>query len=363
MVFVYDITGLMRAQSQIRENETNLRRILEALPVMTWTNRNDGTITFYNKKWYRYTGVNFDEQKWSGWKSIIHPEDYKNTLHAFKSAIGTGEPFEIENRYLGSDGEYRWHLNRAIPIFYDEQINMWVGTATDIHEQKISEQKKDEFLNIASHEMKTPLTTATAYLQLIEQNLGPAEGANRLYASKALASMNRLTELIAELLDVSKIQHGRLPYRISELDFNELVDSAIESIHYVAPDYRIIKNGRLTKEIKGDKERLTQVLINLLSNAVKYSPHQREIRVTIEQQTDSVIVSVADQGIGIYKDHLEKIFERYYRVNQQDAIQFQGLGIGLYITNEIIKRHGGQLWVESTYGEGSTFYFSLPFRK
>jgi len=363
MVFVYDITGLVRAQSQIRENEANLRRILEALPVMTWTNLNDGTITFYNKKWYRYTGVNFDEQKWSGWKSIIHPEDYKNTLRAFKKAIDSGEPFEIENRYLGADGKYRWHLNRAIPIFYDEQINMWVGTATDINEQKISEQKKDEFLSIASHEMKTPLTTATAYLQLIEQNLGPAEGATRLYAGKALASMNRLTELIAELLDVSKIQHGKLSYLVKDIDFNELIDEAIESIHYVAPDYRIIRTGWLTKKVKGDKERLTQVLINLLSNAVKYSPRQKEVKVTIEQRTDHLIVSVADQGIGIYKDHLKKIFERYYRVNQQDAIQFQGLGIGLYITYEIIKRHGGKLWVESTYGKGSTFYFSLPVKK
>jgi signal transduction histidine kinase len=208
--------------------------------------------------------------------------------------------------------------------------------------------------------MKTPLTTAIAYLQLIEQNLGPEAGANRIYASKALTSMNRLTELIAELLDVSKIQHGKLPYRFKELDFNELVDNAIESIHYVAPDYHIVKKGSLTGNINGDKERLTQVLINLLSNAVKYAPHHKEINVSVEQNKNNVTVSIADQGIGIYKDHLKKIFDRYYRVNQQDAIQFQGLGIGLYITSEIIKRHGGKLWVESTYGKGSTFYFSLP---
>ncbi|SEA16502.1 two-component system, chemotaxis family, CheB/CheR fusion protein [Arachidicoccus rhizosphaerae] len=362
MVFAYDITDLVRAQMQIRENESNLLRILEALPVMTWTNLNDGTITFYNRKWYRYTGVNFDEQKWSGWKSIIHPEDYKDTLRAFKKALENGAPFEVENRYKGTDGQYRWHLNRAIPIFLDDQIHMWVGTATDINEQKISEQKKDEFLSIASHEMKTPLTTAIAYIQLIEQNLSEASGPNRIYATKALMSMNRLTDLIAELLDVSKIQHGKLPYRIKDIDFNDLVESAIESIHYVAPDYHIIKEGRLTQHLNGDKDRLTQVMINLLSNAVKYSPHQKEIKVVIKQESERVIVSVTDQGIGICKDHLKKIFDRYYRVNQQDAIQFQGLGIGLYITSEIIKRHGGKLWVESIYGQGSTFYFSLPLK-
>jgi two-component system CheB/CheR fusion protein len=363
MVFVYDITDLIAAQSQIRENESNLMRILEALPVMTWTNKEDGTVSFYNQKWYRYTGVNFDEQKWGGWKSIIHPDDYNVTLRAFKKALENGGPFEIENRYLKKDGKYRWHLNRAIPIFYGGQITMWVGTATDIHEQKISEQKKDEFLSIASHEMKTPLTTAIAYIQLIEQSLAEKDGANKLYATKALNSMTRLTQLIAELLDVSKIQHGKLPYCIKELDFNALVDNAIESIHYVSPGYKITKKGNVSKLLLGDKERLTQVLINLLSNAVKYSPHNKDIVVDIKQKKAEVVVSISDKGIGIYKDQLEKIFERYYRVNQQDAIKFQGLGIGLYITYEIIKRHGGKLWVESTYGVGSTFYFSLPLAK
>ena len=360
MVFAYDVTGLIRAQSQIIENEANLRRILEGLPVMTWTSKQDGTITFYNKKWYRYTGVDFDEQKWSGWKAILHPEDYTHTLRSFKKAIDSASAFEVENRYLRSDGRYRWHLNRAIPIFLDGQVHMWVGTATDIHEQKISEQKKDEFINIASHEMKTPLTTATAYLQLIAESLDQQSGKSKLYATKALASMNRLTELITELLDVSKIQHGKLPYRFKMVDFNQVVEEAIESIHYVAPDYEIIKTGSIKQKIKADRERLIQVMVNLLSNAVKYSPHCKQVSVRVEQQAAELVVEVADKGIGIQKDYIKKIFDRYYRVNQQDAIQFQGLGIGLFITSEIIQRHGGKLWVESTYGEGSKFYFSLP---
>lgn len=363
MIFLYDITGFIHAQSKIRENEANLKQILEVLPVLTWTNLPGGHITFYNQKWYDYTGVNFDEEKWGGWKSIIHPEDLSATLRAFKRALDSGGNFEIENRYRRSDGVYRWHLNRAIPIYYEQKINMWVGTATDIHEQKISEEKKDEFLSIASHEMKTPLATATAYIQLIEQNLPKKDGNNSLFASKSLSSMRRLNNLIAELLDVSKIQHGKLPYLIKELDFNALIEDCIESIHYVSPDYQIIRKGKLSRLIKGDIDRLRQVIVNLLSNAVKYSPHHQVVWVFVEEHDSEVIVKIKDQGIGIYKDQLQKLFDRYYRVNQQDAIQFQGLGIGLYIANEIVKRHGGNLWVESEYGKGSTFYFSLPFIK
>ena len=360
MVFVYDITEFVNAQVQIRENESNLKQVLEALPVMTWTNRQDGSVSFYNKKWYRYTGVNFDEQKWGGWKEIIHPDDYMATLRAFRKALDRGEAFEIENRYLRTDGEYRWHLNRAIPIFYGGQLNMWVGTATDIHEQKRAEQKKDEFMSIASHEMKTPLTSATAYLQLIEQNLDNEVGIIRVYVDKALGAMKRLTDLISELLDVSKIQNGKLPYKLKMVDFNEVVESAMEGIIYMSPEYNIKMEGKITRLIKGDKDRLSQVIINLLSNAVKYSPAEKDIKVLIEERTDDLIVSVSDNGIGIQQDQLDRIFDRYYRVNQKDSIKYQGLGIGLYITNEIIKRHGGQLWVDSVYGKGSTFYFTLP---
>lgn len=360
MVFLYDITDLVKAQSKIKENESNLKRILEVLPVLTWANRPDGHIDFYNQKWYDFTGVNFDKERWGGWKSIIHPEDLSTTIRAFRKALQEGSDFEIENRYKRNDGEYRWHLNRAIPIYSENQLNRWVGTATDIHEQKINEQKKDEFLGIASHEMKTPLTTATAYLQLIAQSVDSGDGNHGFYAQKALHSMNRLNNLIAELLDVTKLQHGKLPYRLALLDFNEIINAAIESMHYVAPEFLIIKEGGIDNKINGDRDRLYQVLINLLSNAIKYSPQNKQVWVLIKEEANHVIVTIKDQGIGIKKDQLIKIFERYYRVNQQDAIQFQGLGIGLYITHEIIRRHGGQLWVESEHGKGSSFHFKLP---
>jgi signal transduction histidine kinase len=223
----------------------------------------------------------------------------------------------------------------------------------------MKEEKKDEFISIASHEMKTPLTTAKAYLQLTEQAIGTTNEPAYLYAKKASSSIDRLHGLISELLDVSKIQHGKLAYNISRFNFNEMLDSTIEGIQYASPKHTIIKKGKVKQEVTGDRNRLQQVLINLLSNAVKYSPDANEVLVYVEEQDDNIKVAVKDKGIGLSPNSLEKIFERYYRV-EEHAVQFQGLGIGLFISYEIIRRHKGTLWVESEQGKGSTFYFTLP---
>lgn len=229
----------------------------------------------------------------------------------------------------------------------------------DITERKRMEQKKDEFISIASHEMKTPLTTAKAYLQLLQLSLDKENATANLYAKKATLSVNRLNELIGELLDVSKIQHGKLDYHISSFNFNEMVDITVEDVQHTSPKHAIAKTGKVHQQIVGDKDRLQQVIINLLSNAIKYSPDSLDIYINIADQDNEIKVSVKDNGIGISQQHLDKIFDRYYRV-EEHAIQFQGLGIGLFISYEIIQRHKGKLWAESEPGKGSTFYFTLP---
>jgi len=357
LVFGYDVTNQVMTKI---ESEESLKKVLEFLPVMTWTNLPNGHINFFNQKWYNYTGLeNGNADIWK-WRTLVHPDDLSKTMNAYRKALSTGQLFKVENRYKGTDDTYRWHLNQALPIMNrDKEIELWVGTATDIHEQKIKEQKKDEFISIASHEMKTPLTTAKAYLQLLQEVIGSTDNKAGLYVQKANVSIERLQSLITELLDVSKIQNGRLDYHIAKFDFNEMLDATIETMQYSTPSQVILKKGKVSKEITGDKEKLQQVVINLLSNAIKYSPDSREISVNVQQQNEIVTVSITDKGIGISKENLEKVFERYYRV-EEHAIQFQGLGIGLFISKEIINHHNGQLWVESEKGKGSSFYFTLP---
>jgi signal transduction histidine kinase len=167
--------------------------------------------------------------------------------------------------------------------------------------------------------------------------------------------------LISELLDVSKIRLGKLNYTVTTFNFNEMIENTVENIQLTSQTHSIINTGKVYDEVTGDKDRLQQVIVNLLTNAIKYSPGAEKVFITAEQEADMIKVSVSDTGIGIAKQSLDKIFEKYHRV-EEHAIHFQGLGIGLFISYEIIQRHYGKLWAESEPGKGSTFYFTIPLR-
>ncbi len=220
-------------------------------------------------------------------------------------------------------------------------------------------KQRDEFISIASHEMKTPVTITKGYLQLLELALPPDNTPAQLYARKASEGLAKLNELITDLLDVSKVQNGKLNYNISTFNFNEMIAATVEDLQHSSPEHIIIKTGNVHQPVTGDKDRLQQVVINLLNNAIKYSPGESNVYINIDQSDGEVKVSIKDHGIGISKHNLEKIFDRYYRVDDH-AVNIPGLGIGLFISYEIIQRHQGKLWVESEPGKGSTFYFTLP---
>ena len=185
------------------------------------------------------------------------------------------------------------------------------------------------------------------------------EDSATLYATKANQAVERLNDLVTELLDSSKIQNGQLNFTNTTFDFNELVEETLENFQLSAKNHTLQKIGNCSPQINADRGRLQQVLINLLSNAIKYSPKADKLLVTMEEQAGTIQVSVQDFGVGMSAKHLDKVFDRYYRV-EEHAIHFQGLGIGLYISKNIIERHGGRMWVESEPEKGSTFYFTLP---
>lgn len=346
-----------------KQSEKNLRLILQFMPQMMVTFSPAGVATFFNQYFLDYSGLTFDEATiGSGWKFLIHPSEMESLTSMAKHSFKTGEDFYKEIRIKRfNDGTYRWNIAKGTPIKDKEgKIISWIGTAMDIHEQKLKEQKKDQFISVASHEMKTPLTTAMAYLQLVAQSIDKGNDNLMMYTRKATESVQRLNSLIAELLDVSKIQHGRLAYKVVIFDFNKLVDETIQSILYSSPEFIIEKKGSLGRQVAADKDRLQQVLINLFSNAIKYSAENHKIEVSIKEDEETFTVAVKDFGIGITRNNLTKIFDRYYRV-EDDAVHSQGLGIGLFISQEIIQRHGGRLWAESEPGKESIFYFSMPF--
>ena len=319
----------------------------------------DGAVVEANNAFLSMTGYNRQDLKEGKINSMHYTskEYFAIDRQALNSAMIDQVSPAYEKAIICKDGRKIFVLAGRALINKDKGEMMSVFV--DITERKRMEQKKDEFISIASHEMKTPLTTAKAYLQLLQLSLDKVNTTANLYAKKATLSVNRLNELVNELLDVSKIQHGKLDYHISSFNFNEMVDITLEDVQQTSPKHAIVKTGKVHQQVVGDKDRLQQVIINLLSNAIKYSPDSLDIYINIADQDNEIKVSVKDNGIGISQEHLDKIFDRYYRV-EEHAIQFQGLGIGLFISYEIIQRHKGKLWVESELGKGSTFYFTLP---
>lgn len=232
----------------------------------------------------------------------------------------------------------------------------------DLAKSKELDKKKDEFIGVASHELKTPLTSIRGYAQLLEQVLNEDTvdpDTARLYINKTQHQIDRVCELVDDLLDVSRIQAGKIMFNISEFDIGELVQEVAENLQHTSKTYTIEIHNKIHEIVKGDRMRLEQVLTNFITNAIKYSPKAERVIVTMRRVKNEVVVSVKDFGFGIPSKDLKKIFNRFYRVNKVEK-KVPGLGIGLYISAEIVKRHNGRIWAESKPGEGSTFYFTLP---
>jgi len=220
---------------------------------------------------------------------------------------------------------------------------------------------RDDFISIASHELRTPVTSLKLYIQVLQKQLA-SRGEESLVRSfsKMDAQVNKLAHLIQDLLNVSKIELGKLDFQENWFDLNEVVKETVEQIQSTSGKHRILIKGKINRTVWGDVDRIGQVLTNLLTNAVKYSPQADTIIVRVTASQDGAEVSVQDFGIGIENEHLAHIFDRFYRVSDPEEKTYPGLGIGLYIAYEIIKVHGGNMTVESEKGQGSLFTFTLP---
>jgi two-component system CheB/CheR fusion protein len=355
-----------RLESLVKERTRDLylsrehfKFLADNIPVIVWTSQPDGQVDYFNKLWYDYTGLNDDESKGFGSNAVIHPEDLPRANAAWEMAIAERTGFQYESRIQRhSDRAWRWFLSKAEPV-QDENGNIiaWLGISIDIEEQKKELQKKDDFISMASHELKTPLASLKGYVQLIDRQENLPTPVNK-YISKANESINKLQHLINNLLDVSKIEAGKLKFNTAVFNLADCIHSCVEDCRHMYPAFRIIAEVDPVLPVVGNCERLEQVLMNLISNAVKYSGGNKEIIVRGHKTDHHVIVSVTDFGLGLADDDKKKVFERFYRVDSNSFAP--GLGMGLYISSEIIKEHFGKLEINSQLKQGSTFSFSLP---
>ncbi len=236
--------------------------------------------------------------------------------------------------------------------------------AAVVSERTQLEKRKDDFISMASHELKTPLVSIKSYAQVLQKQLKPAKDKKSQSLSYFLSQIDGQTDkmnaIINDLLDVSKIQSGKLELRQNKINFDVLIKDTVANLQQVAQTHTIIIDGETKKKIVGDEYRLGQVLTNLLANAIKYSPKAQKVIIRCTSNTRWVTVDVQDFGRGISQEEQSKIFEPFYRV---EGVRVSGLGLGLHIASEIVRRHGGEIWVESKRGKGATFFFRLPLRR
>lgn len=361
-IYLRDITERKKAEELLRANEQRLLVLMQHTPACVSMLDRDLRYLHVSQRWlesFRLAG----QQVIGKTLYEVFPDSPPHRREAYQRAL-QGEHCKSEEDIITyRDGSSDWMRWEVIP-WPDGRSE--VGGIIIFHEiiteRKTLEQRKDEFISLASHELKTPVATLKGFAQLLLRRLKKQNDVRlKEPIDKMVAQLDKLTLLINDLLDISRIQAGKLTFREELFDLAELVRETVENVQETMPTHHLLIQRSVPTRVYADRERIGQVLINLLTNAVKYSPFACEVLISLEHTQDNALVSVQDFGMGIPADQLSRIFERFYQVsNGRQNKNLTGLGIGLYISNEIVQRHHGRLWVESAVDEGSTFHFTLP---
>ncbi len=364
LLAIEDVTEIHKLEKSNLKSEERFRALIEkstdAIALVTVK----GKVIYASPATKGLMGYTSEEfKKLSNPFELVPPDDRKFVTKLFEKLLSN--PGSTENavyRVLHKDGRQIWIESAMTNLIDDPNVNAVVINYRDVTERKNLETQKIDFISIATHELKTPVTSIKGYTQVMQSRFkkeGNIKAVEML--SKMDAQLKKLTVLIGDLLDVTQVDGGKLQFHIGYFDFNELVTDITNEMELTTTKHSITKKIAGTKVINGDRDRIGQVITNLISNAIKYSLHDSSIIVTTSINKTSVGLCVQDFGIGISKEKQAKIFERFFRAGDSDET-FAGLGLGLFISSEIIKRHDGKIWVDSIKGKGSKFCFSLPFK-
>ena len=297
------------------------------------------------------------------WEKVIHPEDLEKAIDESTLVFKSGESGVSRYRWVKKTGEVIW-VEAQSNVIKDKAGNFvgLRGVTSDITERVEIENRKDEFISMASHELKTPLTSLKIYTKLLQDKVTKGKkDKTAIYYSNMYKQLERLNKLVNELLNVSLIQTDKFEIKKSNFSLSQLVKAIVESTKPNAREKEIVLMGDIKKKVCGDPEYIEQVVNNLLANALKYAPKGDKIIVGLKSRNKDALVCVEDHGFGIDKCYHDKVFERFFRVYDKNDKTYPGLGMGLYISKQIIQRHGGDMWLESEKGKGSKFFFSIPF--
>jgi two-component system sensor histidine kinase VicK len=368
MVVANEVTEQVKARQLLEQAQDTLKLALSAAELGTFDLDLTAGTMYWDERCRTLFGISHDN-------TVSYEEDFLNGLHAddreriahiinnvFIKSVSNGE-YDVEYRTVGvEDQKLRWVRAKGKTYFNDkDEPQRFTGAVLDITEQKQNELRKNDFIGMVSHELKTPLTSLNAYIQMLHARaLKSGDQFTAGALDKAILQMKKMTSMINGFLNVSRLESGKIHLTKQRFELNTLLKEVIDEATLTVSSHHInfIAHDVITME--ADRDKIGSVISNLLSNAVKYSPKGKTIEVQCRVIDNMAQVSVNDEGMGIKPQDIEKLFERYYRVNSKHTQTISGFGIGLYLSAEIIERHHGKIWVESETGVGSTFYFTLP---
>ncbi|HEX4494859.1 MAG TPA: ATP-binding protein, partial [Thermoanaerobaculia bacterium] len=378
-------TDLRRARSEVLESEERFRITANSAPVMIWMAGTDQLCDWLNQPWLDFTGRSLEAALGNGWAESIHPDDRDRCLEVYRKAFDARSEFLMEYRLRRHDGEYRWVLDRGVPLTGpDGGFSGYIGSCLDIHDRKRAEQEradllakaeaayreaeaanrsKDEFLATVSHELRTPLNAIMGWAQLLLAS-GDSPERRQQGLETVVRNAKLQSQLIDDLLDVSRIISGKMRLDVQSTDLAAVIDAAVEAIRPAAEAKKLQVRRVLDPfagPVSGDPVRLQQVVWNLLSNAVKFTPKEGKVEVRLERVNSHIEILVADNGAGISPEFLPYVFDRFRQLDASTTRRHGGLGLGLAIVRHLVELHGGTVRVKSPgEGEGSTFIVALP---
>lgn len=361
----------------LQESEARFRTLAETLPLLVWMTNENGEQEYYSKRWEDYTGIS--PITTATWKTIIYPDDAAAVDAAWKESLATGKTYKVEVRIRNADGQYRWHYAEGEPIRNEEgKITNWIGAFSDIHDRKTmakqlellvsqrtmelqrSNDDLQQFAHVASHDLKEPVRKIKTFGDRLMYELGdqlPPRA--KAYLEKMESSADRIFKMIEGILQYSTIEENQ-EYK-EKVDLNKVLDDITSDLELVIKEKSASIFYNDLPSLKGSSTLIHQLFYNLLYNALKFARKEVHPVITIKAtnwESNSVYITVTDNGIGFEQQHSEKIFKTFTRLNNRD--KYEGTGLGLSLCKKIVERHGGHIYASGKENEGAIFNIVLP---